>query len=30
VWDVLGDGAERARRIADETMREVHEALGLP
>ena len=30
VWDVLGEGAERAGRIADETMREVRQAIGLP
>ncbi len=30
VWDVLADGAQRARRIADETMREVRDAIGLP
>jgi tryptophanyl-tRNA synthetase len=30
VWDVLHDGANRARKIADQTMREVHQAIGLP
>jgi tryptophanyl-tRNA synthetase len=30
VWRVLEDGADRARTIADATMREVREALGLP
>jgi len=30
VWRVLGDGAQRARLIADETMREVRDSLGLP
>jgi len=30
VWEVLHDGAERARLIARETMRQVHEAVGLP
>ncbi len=30
VWEVLRDGAERARVIARETMRQVHEAVGLP
>ena len=30
VWDVLADGARRARAIADETMREVKAAVGLP
>lgn len=30
VWDVLEDGAQRARKIAVETMREVREAVGLP
>ncbi len=30
VWRVLENGAGRARTIADETMREVREALGLP
>jgi tryptophanyl-tRNA synthetase len=30
VREVLDDGAERARRIARETMREVREAIGLP
>ena len=30
VWDVLADGAKRARVIADQTMDEVHAALGLP
>jgi tryptophanyl-tRNA synthetase len=30
VWDVLSDGAKRARVIADKTMDEVRSALGLP
>ncbi len=30
VWDVLADGAERARAVADRTMAEVKEAVGLP
>lgn len=30
VWDVLHDGADRARKIAQETMREVREAMELP
>ena len=30
VWDVLADGAERARKIAEQTMKEVHDAIGLP
>ncbi|MCX6071892.1 MAG: tryptophan--tRNA ligase, partial [Chloroflexi bacterium] len=30
VWDVLNDGAGRARRIAEETMRDVRDAVGLP
>ena len=30
VWDVLNDGAGRARRIAEETMRDVRAAVGLP
>ncbi len=30
VWEVLHEGAERARVIARETMRQVHEAVGLP
>ena len=30
VWDVLADGADRARKIAAQTMREVHDAIGLP
>lgn len=30
VWDVLADGAKRARSIAQETMNEVREAVGLP
>ena len=30
VWDVLGDGARRARAIAKETMAEVRGAIGLP
>ncbi len=30
VWDVLRDGAQRARKIAAQTMQEVRDALGLP
>jgi tryptophanyl-tRNA synthetase len=30
VWDVLRDGAQRAKCIAERTMREVREAVGLP
>lgn len=30
VWDVLEDGAKRAREIASQTMREVRAAVGLP
>jgi tryptophanyl-tRNA synthetase len=30
VWDVLADGAKRARAIAAETMGEVRDAIGLP
>jgi tryptophanyl-tRNA synthetase len=30
VWDVLHDGAKRARLIAEKTMEEVREAVGLP
>ena len=30
VWDVLHDGARRARVIADETLQDVKEAVGLP
>jgi len=30
IWDVLADGAKRARVIADKTMDEVRSALGLP
>jgi len=30
VWDVLKDGADRARVIAQETLAEVKEAIGLP
>ncbi len=29
VWDILDDGAERARKIAQQTMKEVHQAIGL-
>ncbi len=29
VWDVLEDGGQRARKIAQETMKEVREAIGL-
>jgi tryptophanyl-tRNA synthetase len=30
VWDVLHDGAKRARVIAEGVMEEVREAIGLP
>ena len=30
VWDVLRDGAKRARQIAEKTMEEVRAAVGLP
>ena len=30
VWDILNDGATRAREIAEQTMVEVREAIGLP
>jgi tryptophanyl-tRNA synthetase len=30
VWDILEDGAKRARKIAKKTMGEVREAIGLP
>ena len=30
VWDVLQDGAKRARKIAEKTMEEVRAAVGLP
>jgi tryptophanyl-tRNA synthetase len=30
VWDVLADGARRARVIAAQTIAEVKEAIGLP
>ncbi|MDW8328077.1 MAG: tryptophan--tRNA ligase, partial [Anaerolineales bacterium] len=30
VWDILADGAARARVIAKETLKEVREAVGLP
>lgn len=30
VWKILEDGAKRARVIAEQTMREVHAAIGLP
>jgi tryptophanyl-tRNA synthetase len=30
VWDVLADGARRARAIADEVIGEVKDAVGLP
>jgi len=30
VWDVLRDGAQRARKIASQTMQEVRAAVGLP
>ena len=30
VWDILHDGAKRARKIAEETMVEVREAIQLP
>jgi tryptophanyl-tRNA synthetase len=30
IWDVLKDGSSRARVIAQQTMSEVREAIGLP
>jgi tryptophanyl-tRNA synthetase len=30
VWDILADGAQRANRIASQTMAEVRQAIGLP
>jgi len=30
IWDVLHDGAKRAGAIAEQTMREVRSAVGLP
>ena len=30
IWDVLDDGAKRARKIAEKTMEEVRTAIGLP
>jgi tryptophanyl-tRNA synthetase len=30
IWDILAEGEKRARTIAEATMREVHEAIGLP
>jgi tryptophanyl-tRNA synthetase len=30
VWDILHDGAKRARTIAEATMVEVRKAVGLP
>jgi len=30
IWDILADGAKRAHRIAEQTMAEVKEAVGLP
>jgi tryptophanyl-tRNA synthetase len=30
VWDVLRDGAKRARTLAEATMTDVREAIGLP
>jgi tryptophanyl-tRNA synthetase len=30
IWDVLSDGAKRAGAIADQTLREVKDAVGLP
>ncbi len=30
IWDVLRDGAKRARAIAEQTMEEVRQAIGLP
>lgn len=30
IWDILSDGAKRARAIADQTMEEVRAAIGLP
>ena len=30
IWNILYDGADRARVIANQTIQEVHEAIGLP
>jgi tryptophanyl-tRNA synthetase len=30
IWDILEAGTQRARSIAQETMREVRDAIGLP
>jgi tryptophanyl-tRNA synthetase len=30
VWDILQDGGKRARKIAEKTIQEVREAIGLP
>jgi Tryptophanyl-tRNA synthetase len=30
IWDILDDGANRARAIASQTMQEVRAAIGLP
>ena len=30
VWDILEDGAARAKHIAEQTMTEVRAAVGLP
>jgi tryptophanyl-tRNA synthetase len=30
IWDVLDDGAQRARAIAEQTLDEVKDAVGLP
>jgi tryptophanyl-tRNA synthetase len=30
IWDILHDGAKRARTIAEQTMEEVRQAIGLP
>jgi tryptophanyl-tRNA synthetase len=30
VWDILNDGAQRARSIAEQTLAEVKDAVGLP
>ena len=30
IWDILHDGAKRARAIAEQTMEEVRQAIGLP
>jgi tryptophanyl-tRNA synthetase len=30
VWDILNDGAQRARNIAEQTLAEVKDAVGLP